>query len=88
METTLTYSFKFSSQNFSLNLLQESEADKVKPLLLSYHNFSDQFHFGISHVEENSLEGILQISDQDFRELWRFVLILVREYLGKDYLCR
>lgn len=88
MENTLTYSFKFSLQSFSLNLLTSFEADKVKPLLLSYNNFSDKFYFGISCVEKDSLEGILQISETDFRELWRFVLILVREYLGKDYLHR
>ena len=88
METKLTYSFKFSLSTFSLNLLTESEADKVNALLLSYNNFSDKFYFGISCAEENCLEGILQISENDFRELWRFVLILVKEYLGKDYLHR
>ena len=88
METHLTYSFKFSLQSFSLNLLQDLEADKVTGLLLSYNNFSDKFYFGISLVESDCLEGILQISEQDFRELWRYILILVREYLGVDYLCR
>ena len=88
METHLTYSFKFSLSSFSLNLLTDLEADKVKPLLLSYNNFLDKFHFGISCVENDCLEGILQISEQDFREIWRFVLILVKEYLGKDYLHR
>ena len=88
METKLTYSFKFSLQSFSLNLLQDLEADKVNALLLSYNNFSDKFYFGINCVENDCLEGILQISENDFRELWRFVLILVKEYLGKDYLHR
>ena len=88
METSLTYSFKFSLQSFTLNLLTDLEADKVKPLLLSYNNFSDKFYFGISLVQNDCLEGIMQISEQDFRELWRFVLILVKEYLGKDYLHR
>ena len=68
--------------------MQDLEADKVKPLLLGYNNFSDKFYFGISLVQNDCLEGILQISEQDFRELWRFVLILVKEYLGKDYLHR
>ena len=82
----LTYEFSFSVSSFAYNLLSEQESNKVSAILL--HNNLEKFYFGISFAENDCLVGILQISEQDFRELWRFVLILVKEYLGKDYLCR
>jgi hypothetical protein len=83
-----TYEFNFTLQSFTLNLLDEMEADKVTGLLLSHNCFSDKFHYGISDFNKDSLTGILQIEETDFREIWRFVLILVKKYLGKDYLTR
>jgi hypothetical protein len=75
----LTYEFSFSSTSFAYNLLSEQESNKVSAILL--YNRLENFYFGINFVENDCLTGIVQIDAKDFRELWRYILILVREYL-------